>query len=256
MVPKKRRRRDPRPGVLITEPVQQSVSIVEPTQVLEDVQSPIVEPIPGSSSAPPPPEHDATSIKLAKILIFQDSIHQSRGNGICICSGQGGDEDLQHTISELRQEILILKQESIENDLLIGKLDSPYPPVALENPKPSSFSQPPCETSSRPSHLLDLRHRTTTGYRHIVVAEDVEPSSVTSPVVNIESHSHQANTEHPSASFSFSFLGCRCFFVVPIRRLRRAFRFLALRHQSLFASSARFHRRLVDKHCRTATHHH
>ncbi|CAH1416837.1 unnamed protein product [Lactuca virosa] len=132
---------------------------------------------------------------------------------------------------------------------------SPYPPVALENPKPSSFSQPPCETSSRPSHLLDLRHHTTTRYRHTVVAEDVEPSSVTSPVVNIESLSHQANTEHPSASFSFSFLGCRCFFVVPIRRLRRAFRFLALCHQSLFASSARFCRRLVDKHCRTATQH-
>ena len=76
----------------------------------------------GSSSAPPPPEHDVASIKLAKILSFQDSIPLSRGKGICIGSEQGGDEDLQHTISELKQEILILKQDSIEKDLLIEKL--------------------------------------------------------------------------------------------------------------------------------------
>ncbi|CAH1449237.1 unnamed protein product [Lactuca virosa] len=136
--------------------------IIEPTQVQEDVQSPIIEPAPiqedvqgqifesaqvhqdaqspnfddefnfvaneetfasGSSSARPPPEHDVASINLAKILAFQDSIPQLRGKGICIGSGQGGDEESQHTISELRQEILILKQESIEKDLLIGKLD-------------------------------------------------------------------------------------------------------------------------------------
>ncbi|CAH1436998.1 unnamed protein product [Lactuca virosa] len=44
LVPMKRRRRDLRPVVLIIEPVQQSVSIVEPAQVHEDVQSPIIEP--------------------------------------------------------------------------------------------------------------------------------------------------------------------------------------------------------------------
>nr|KAJ0224004.1 hypothetical protein LSAT_V11C200061700 [Lactuca sativa] len=37
---------------------------------------------PGSSSAPSPPEHDVASIKLAKILSFQDSIPQCRGKSI------------------------------------------------------------------------------------------------------------------------------------------------------------------------------
>ncbi|CAH1439995.1 unnamed protein product [Lactuca virosa] len=77
----------------------------------------------GSSSAPPPPEHDVASVKLAKLLAFQDSISQSKGKGICIGSRQGGDEDSHQTISELKQEIMFLKQESIEKDLLIGSLD-------------------------------------------------------------------------------------------------------------------------------------
>nr|KAJ0215764.1 hypothetical protein LSAT_V11C300123010 [Lactuca sativa] len=135
-MPKKRRRRNPRLGVLITEPVQENVQgpIAETTQIHQDAHSPNFDEdfnfvanvesfASGSSSAPPPPEHDVASIKLAKALAFQDSIPQSRGKGICIGTGQGGDEDSQHTISELRQEILILKQESIKKDMLIGKLD-------------------------------------------------------------------------------------------------------------------------------------
>nr|KAJ0215336.1 hypothetical protein LSAT_V11C300138450 [Lactuca sativa] len=87
----------------------------------------------GSSYAPPPPEHDVASIKLAKLLAFQDFIPQSRGKGIYIGSEQGGHEDSQQTISELRQEILILKQESIEKGLLIGKLDVRVSKLEKEN---------------------------------------------------------------------------------------------------------------------------
>nr|KAJ0188945.1 hypothetical protein LSAT_V11C900494070 [Lactuca sativa] len=56
----------------------------------------------GSSYSPPPPEHDVASVKLAK---------------------QGVDEDSHQTVSELKQEIMLLKQESIEKDFLIGSLD-------------------------------------------------------------------------------------------------------------------------------------
>ncbi|CAH1425438.1 unnamed protein product [Lactuca virosa] len=80
---KKRRRRDPRRGVLITEPVQQSASIVEPAQINEDVQSPIVEPA---------------------------QVH----------------EDVQGPIIEPAQE-------SIEKDLLIGKLDVIVSELEKEN---------------------------------------------------------------------------------------------------------------------------
>ncbi|CAH1423404.1 unnamed protein product [Lactuca virosa] len=44
LAPRKRRRKDPRPGVLSTEPVQRSSLIAEPTQVAHDAQSPIIEP--------------------------------------------------------------------------------------------------------------------------------------------------------------------------------------------------------------------
>ncbi|CAH1437021.1 unnamed protein product [Lactuca virosa] len=132
MMPRKQRRRDPSSGVLITEPVQQPTSNVEPAQVNQYDQSPIFDKdflaneetfSSGSSSAPPPLEHDYASVNLAKLLAFQESIPHSRGKGISIGSGEGGDEDSQQTIFELKQDIIILKQKSIEKDLLIGKLD-------------------------------------------------------------------------------------------------------------------------------------
>ncbi|CAI9270115.1 unnamed protein product [Lactuca saligna] len=137
LMPKKRTWRDPRLGVLIVEPVQQSVSTVEPAQVQEVGQSPIIEPTQvqedvqaneetfslGCYSDPLPPEHDVVSLKLAKLLAFQDSIPQSKEKEICICSGQGIDEGSAQTIFELKQEITNLKQESIKKELLIGSLD-------------------------------------------------------------------------------------------------------------------------------------
>ncbi|CAH1451245.1 unnamed protein product [Lactuca virosa] len=87
----------------------------------------------GSSSAPPPPEHDAASIKIAKLLAFQDSISQSKGKGISIGSRQGGDEDSHQTISELKEEIMFLKQDSIEKDLLIRSLDVRVSNLEQEN---------------------------------------------------------------------------------------------------------------------------
>ncbi|CAI9287501.1 unnamed protein product [Lactuca saligna] len=95
LMSRKRRRRDPRSGVLITKPIQQLTSNVEPAQVNQDDQSPIFyedllanEEIfsSRSSSTPPPPEHDYASIKLAKLIAFQESIPQSRGKGISIGS--------------------------------------------------------------------------------------------------------------------------------------------------------------------------
>ncbi|CAH1450668.1 unnamed protein product [Lactuca virosa] len=147
LIPRKRRRRDPRLGVLITELVQQPTSNIEPAQVNQDDQSPIVEPtqVNQDSSAPPPPEHDSASVKLAKLRAFQDSIPQSKGKGISIGSGQGGDEDSQQTISELKQEIVTFKQE----DLLIGNLDVRVSELAKENSQKSSDDEKASETSER-----------------------------------------------------------------------------------------------------------
>ncbi|CAH1440067.1 unnamed protein product [Lactuca virosa] len=164
LAPRKQKRKDPRPGVLYDEPVQQPSPITEPTQVAHDAQSQIVEPVqviqyvqspiietapvqenvqsqmineetfPSvSSSAPPPPEHDAASVKLSKLLAFQYSFSQSKGKGISIGSKQGGDEDSHPTVSELNQEIMLLKQESIEKDLLIGSLDVRVSSLKQEN---------------------------------------------------------------------------------------------------------------------------
>ncbi|CAH1444120.1 unnamed protein product [Lactuca virosa] len=74
---------------------------------------------------PPPPEHDVASVKLAKLLGFQDSIPQSRGKGISIGSGHIGDEDSQQTIFELIQEIVLLKQIS-DLQASLGGLTSLY----------------------------------------------------------------------------------------------------------------------------------
>ncbi|CAH1454478.1 unnamed protein product [Lactuca virosa] len=117
---------------------------VEPAQVHQGIQIPTFDDdlnfvtneetfASWSSSAPPPPEHDAASVKFAKLLAFQDFIPQSKGKGISIGSWHGGDEDSQKTISELKQEIVHLKQESIEKDLLIGSLDVRVSELEKEN---------------------------------------------------------------------------------------------------------------------------
>ncbi|CAH1421830.1 unnamed protein product [Lactuca virosa] len=204
LVPRKQRRKDPRPGVLSTEPVQQPSQIVEPTQVThdvqrpiiepasvqEDIQSPIIEPAPiqqdvhsqmaneetftsGSSSAPPPPEHDDASVKLAKLLAFQDSISQSKGKGISIGSRQGGDEDSHQTISELKQEIMFLKQESVEKDLLIGSLDVRVSNLEQENSiKDAKISKRQANLGGITTLFFDLKQ-----HLHQKFGDDFQPLS-------------------------------------------------------------------------------
>ncbi|CAI9266030.1 unnamed protein product [Lactuca saligna] len=84
--------------MLIIEPIQQPTSNVEPSHVNQDDQSPPFDEVflsneetfsLRSSSAPPPLEHDSSSIKLANLLAFLDSIPQSIGKGISIGSEQG-----------------------------------------------------------------------------------------------------------------------------------------------------------------------
>ncbi|CAH1426953.1 unnamed protein product [Lactuca virosa] len=87
----------------------------------------------GSSSTPPPPEHDVASVKLAKLLAFQDSFSQSKGKGISIGSKQGGDANYHHVVSELKQEIMLLKHESIDKDFLNGSLDVRVSSLEQEN---------------------------------------------------------------------------------------------------------------------------
>ncbi|CAH1449645.1 unnamed protein product [Lactuca virosa] len=118
--------------------------IVEPAQVQDNVQSLVFGEgfdfltneetfASGSSSAPSLPEHDAASVKLAKILSFQDSISQSKGKGISIGSGQGSDEDSHQIISELKQEIVSMRHESLEKDFLIGVSERVVRPAPYAN---------------------------------------------------------------------------------------------------------------------------
>ncbi|CAI9299408.1 unnamed protein product [Lactuca saligna] len=109
----------------------------------------------GSSSTPLPLEHDSASIKLAKLLAFQDSIPQSKEKGIYIGFGQRGDEDSQQTISELKQEIVILKQECIQKDLLIGNLDVRVSELEKENSQKTLETFERVEVRPAPDSNLD-----------------------------------------------------------------------------------------------------
>ncbi|CAH1440471.1 unnamed protein product [Lactuca virosa] len=190
LVPRKRRHKDPRLGVFISEPVQSLSPTVDATQVSQDDQSPSVEPIQvhdnvqspifgegldflanketfasGSSSAPPPPEHDVASVKLAMILAFQDSISQSKGKGLSIGSKQGSDEDSHQIISELKQEINSIKDAKISElqanlggitalffDLkqrLLEKFVDDFQPLSAEGEKISSSTSNPVNPPSQ-----------------------------------------------------------------------------------------------------------
>ncbi|CAH1448107.1 unnamed protein product [Lactuca virosa] len=127
----------------------------------------------GSSSAPPPPEHDVASVKLDKLLAFQYSISQSKGKGISIGSRKGGDEDSHHTISELKQEIMFLKQESIEKDLLIGSLDVRVSNLEQENSfQDAKISELQANLGGITALFFDLKHRL-----HQKFGDDFQPLS-------------------------------------------------------------------------------
>ncbi|CAI9277858.1 unnamed protein product [Lactuca saligna] len=149
----KRKRLDPRPGVLIREQaqdIQQSVVVDTPTQpIYFDSHSMHEEPItvrssfevgsslaPGGSS-PPQPAHDAASERLSGFLVQQDIGPAPRGKGISI--GAGSSEGVDPLISELKAKIgcntpisvsseLRFDAEGkalkiIKKDVLIGNLD-------------------------------------------------------------------------------------------------------------------------------------
>ncbi|CAH1421314.1 unnamed protein product [Lactuca virosa] len=198
LLPRMRRRNDPRSGVFVSEPVQPSSPTEEPTlvsqvnqslsiglaQMAQDDLSPIVEPVhvsqddeetftSRSSSAPSLPEHDAKSVKLVRILPFQDSISQSKGKGISIGSGQGSDEYSHQIISELKQEIVSLRQESMEKDFLIGNLDVRLSSLEKENSvKDTKIYELQANLGGITALLFDLKQRL-----HQKFGDDFQPLS-------------------------------------------------------------------------------
>ncbi|CAI9302846.1 unnamed protein product [Lactuca saligna] len=114
------------PGVLSIEPVQHPSPIAEPIQVDHDDQSPIIEPTQVIQ--------DVQSPIIETAPVQEDVQSQmSKGKGISIGSNQGGDEDSHQTVSELKQKIVLLKQESIEKDFLIGSLNVRVSNLQQEN---------------------------------------------------------------------------------------------------------------------------
>nr|KAJ0186207.1 hypothetical protein LSAT_V11C900484210 [Lactuca sativa] len=122
LAPRKQRRKDPRPGVLSIEPVQLPSPIVEPNQVAHDDQSLIIEPTQVIQDVQSPIIETAPVQEDVQSQMVNEETFASGRKGISIGSKQGGDQDSHQTISELKQEIMLLKKESIEKDFLIGSL--------------------------------------------------------------------------------------------------------------------------------------
>ncbi|CAI9281709.1 unnamed protein product [Lactuca saligna] len=164
--------------------------IIDPVQFIQDVQRPNSKLAPvqedaqiqmvneetfgsGSSSAPPHPEYDVASVKLAKLLAYQDSISQSKGNGISIGSGQRGDEDFHQTVSKLKQEIVFVKQESTEKDLLIDSLDVRVSNLEQENlAKDAKISELQANLGGLTALFFDLKQ-----HLHQKFGDDFQPLS-------------------------------------------------------------------------------
>ncbi|CAI9302403.1 unnamed protein product [Lactuca saligna] len=105
----------------------------------------------GRSSAPPPTEHDAASVKLAKLLAFQDSIPQSKGKGIYIFSGHGVRVlELEKENYQKNKQISYLQANlggltTLDYDLkykLIGKFGNAFKTASFDGGKvPESFER-------------------------------------------------------------------------------------------------------------------
>ncbi|CAH1453146.1 unnamed protein product [Lactuca virosa] len=152
LMPRKRRRQ--------VNQVDQSqiVEPAQPAQVNQDDQSPNFNEdflaneetfASGSSSAPPPAEHDSASVMLAKLLAFQESIPQSRGKGISCWLKARRVSELQKENSEKSKKISEL-QANLRGvttlyfdlkDKLIGKCGDDFKSSVSDDGKASETSQ-------------------------------------------------------------------------------------------------------------------
>ncbi|CAI9303248.1 unnamed protein product [Lactuca saligna] len=166
--PIKRRRVDPRPGVMIREQaslIQQAT--LEESQVLKEGPSVARSSheagsysAPGGRS-PPQPMHDAASERISRLLVQQDFDYSTRAKGISI--GEGSSRGADPSISELKINLggLTAGYYDLKNKLIVEFGDKFK--TTVEDPKEAeTYPSAPTNTSEQDPFVNPPPVNTTT----------------------------------------------------------------------------------------------
>ncbi|CAH1421156.1 unnamed protein product [Lactuca virosa] len=144
LLPRKRTRRDPRPGVFITDPVQNKSTPIEPGSMAQNIQStftetsPVIQEIPSQIPEPIPMDQDFQSPIVEEEVIPSEGA-QTSGRSfetpeLDISKGKSKlPESELVDVVQLQNKVFDLEQNSAEKDLVIGKHDIRISELEKEN---------------------------------------------------------------------------------------------------------------------------
>nr|KAJ0201413.1 hypothetical protein LSAT_V11C600313940 [Lactuca sativa] len=167
LLPRKRKRRDPRSGVLITDPVQKTYTPIEPDSMAKNTQGPftesstVIQEISSPFTESIPMDQDFESPIFKEEVIPSEGAQASRSSFetpvLEISKGKSKFPD-----SELVDvnRVFDLEQSSTEKDLIIGKKEIRISDLEKENSKKSSkISKLQANRGGLTALFFDLRQR-------------------------------------------------------------------------------------------------
>ncbi|CAH1420577.1 unnamed protein product [Lactuca virosa] len=171
LLPWKRKRRDPRPRVLIIDPVQKKSTPIEPDSMAQNIQStftessPVIQDILSPLPEPIPMDQDF------KRQFVEEEFIPSEG---ALASGSSFETpvlDISKSksklpesefvdVAQLQNRVFVLEQDSAEKDLIIGKLDIRISELEKENfDKDSKISELQVSLGGLTTLFFDLKQR-------------------------------------------------------------------------------------------------
>ncbi|CAH1421421.1 unnamed protein product [Lactuca virosa] len=144
LMPSKRKRRDPRPGVLISDQVQKEFSTIELDSMAQNIPSPVTESIPVIQEISSLLPESSPMDQDFQIPIIEDVVLSSEGAQASGSSFEALELDISKGKSKLHEsefvdvallqnKVFDLEQSSAEKDLIIGKQDIRISDLEKEN---------------------------------------------------------------------------------------------------------------------------
>ncbi|XP_023734028.1 uncharacterized protein LOC111881878 [Lactuca sativa] len=156
LLPRKRKRRDPRSGVLITNPVQNISTPIKPIHMAQDIQSPLPEST--------PMDQDFQSLIIEEV--FPSEGAQASGSSfeapeLDISNGKSKlPESGFVDVALLQNKVFDLEQSSVEKDLIIGRQDIRISELEKENSiKDAKISELQANLGGLTALFFDLKQR-------------------------------------------------------------------------------------------------
>ncbi|CAH1441047.1 unnamed protein product [Lactuca virosa] len=206
LLPRKRKRKDPRPGVLITDPIHKNSTLTQTSSIAQNIQSPFTEfcpvtqemsiPIPEST----PMDQDFQSPIIEEKVLHSEGAHDSgrsfETHELDLSKGKSKlpDSELVDVLL-LQNRVSDLEQSSAKKDLIIGKQDIRISELENENSvKDLKISELQANIGGLTALFFDLKQRL-----HQKFSDEFQPLSVEGEKISASSAGAANPTSPPSS---------------------------------------------------------